>query len=47
MATQAMAGRRQTVARSAAGAKEAVFEWEGRDRNGRVMTGEMRAVGQA
>ncbi|MDR0457916.1 MAG: type II secretion system F family protein, partial [Burkholderiaceae bacterium] len=43
-----MAGR-QGAARSrpAAGAKDAVFAWEGKDRNGRVVTGEMRAAGAA
>jgi type IV pilus assembly protein PilC len=44
MATQAMANGR-TAVRSAASAKEAVFEWEGKDRSGRVVTGEMRAGG--
>jgi type IV pilus assembly protein PilC len=29
------------------GIKELVFEWEGRDRNGRVVRGEMRAGGEA
>ncbi|HZF85976.1 MAG TPA: type II secretion system F family protein, partial [Burkholderiaceae bacterium] len=27
-------------------AKETVYEWEGRDRNGKVVRGEMRAVGE-
>ncbi|MDR2991412.1 MAG: type II secretion system F family protein [Burkholderiaceae bacterium] len=35
----------RTAVRSAASAKEAVFEWEGKDRSGRVVTGEMRAGG--
>ena len=30
----------------AKGAKEVVFEWEGKDRNGKLMRGEMRAVGE-
>jgi type IV pilus assembly protein PilC len=44
MATQAMA-RGRVTAPSATAVKDAVFEWEGKDRNGRVITGEMRAVG--
>lgn len=28
------------------GAKDVVFEWEGKDRNGKLMRGEMRAVGE-
>jgi type IV pilus assembly protein PilC len=44
MATQTLA-RGRTAARPAAAAKEAVFTWEGKDRNGRVVTGEMRAAG--
>ena len=28
------------------GAKELVFEWEGKDRNGKIVRGEMRAVGE-
>jgi type IV pilus assembly protein PilC len=44
MATQATAGR-LALTRSATTVKEAVFEWEGKDRSGRVVTGEMRAVG--
>jgi type IV pilus assembly protein PilC len=46
MATQAMAGGR-AAARPSAAAKEAVFGWEGKDRNGRLVVGEMRATGQA
>jgi len=43
MATQTIA-RGRTAARPAA-AKDALFAWEGKDRNGRVVTGEMRAAG--
>jgi type IV pilus assembly protein PilC len=46
MATQTIA-RARTAARPAASAKDALFAWEGKDRNGRVVTGEMRAVGPA
>lgn len=35
------------LARRPAGAKEAVFVWEGKDRNGKNVRGEMRAVGDA
>ncbi len=28
-------------------AKESIFEWEGKDRNGKVVRGEMRAGGEA
>ena len=28
-------------------AKEVIFEWEGKDKNGRIVRGEMRAVGEA
>ena len=31
---------------SATGAKEFVFEWEGKDRNGKTLRGEMRAAGE-
>ena len=41
MATASAAAARGTTA------KEAVFEWEGKDRNGKVVRGEMRAGGQA
>ena len=40
-----MATATATVARNAA--KEAVFEWEGKDRNGKLVRGEIRAAGQA
>lgn len=38
----------QTASRSAAraGAKEFIFEWEGKDRNGRIVRGETRAGGE-
>jgi type IV pilus assembly protein PilC len=35
------------TAASAKGAKEAVFEWEGKDKNGKVVRGEIRAGGEA
>ncbi len=35
------------LARRPAGAKESVFVWEGKDRNGKNVRGEMRAVGDA
>jgi type IV pilus assembly protein PilC len=44
MATQTIA-RGRVAARPATTVKEAVFEWEGKDRSGRVVAGEMRAVG--
>ena len=31
---------------TASGSKEAVFEWEGKDRNGKTVRGEMRAMGE-
>lgn len=31
---------------TASGSKEAVFEWEGKDRNGKAVRGEMRAMGE-
>ncbi|MEO7244372.1 MAG: type II secretion system F family protein [Rubrivivax sp.] len=40
-----MATATATIARNTA--KEAVFEWEGKDRNGKVVRGEIRAAGQA
>lgn len=36
-----------TAAASARDAKELVFEWEGKDKNGKVVRGEMRAGGEA
>ena len=35
------------TAAAAKGIKEAVFEWEGRDKNGKVVRGEIRAGGEA
>ncbi|MEP7283122.1 MAG: type II secretion system F family protein [Rubrivivax sp.] len=40
-----MATATATIARNTT--KEAVFEWEGKDRNGKVVRGEIRAAGQA
>ena len=40
MATGAIAKPRVEI-------KEAVFQWEGRDKNGRVIKGEMRAGGDS
>lgn len=31
---------------TASGSKEAVFEWQGKDRNGKIVRGEMRAMGE-
>jgi len=31
---------------TASGTKESIFEWEGKDRNGKVVRGEMRAMGE-
>src|SRR5439155_3941675 len=36
-----------TIAASAKNIKEIVFEWEGKDKNGKVVRGEMRAGGEA
>ena len=36
-----------TATATANGAKEAVFEWEGKDKNGKAVRGEMRAGGEA
>ena len=39
-----------TATASASGAKkvtEQIFEWEGRDKNGKIVRGEMRAGGEA
>jgi len=36
-----------TIAASAKSIKEIVFEWEGKDKNGKVVRGEMRAGGEA
>ncbi len=36
-----------TAAAAAKSAKEIIFEWEGRDKNGKVVRGEMRAGGEA
>ena len=47
MATQATAGGRAAGRRRTAGPKEFIFEWEGKDRGGRTVTGEMRATGEA
>jgi type IV pilus assembly protein PilC len=35
------------AARGIKGVKEFVFEWEGRDKNGKIMRGEVRAGGEA
>ena len=35
------------AARGLKNVKETVYEWEGRDKNGKVMRGEMRAGGEA
>ena len=29
------------------GSKETIFEWEGKDKNGKIVRGEMRAGGEA
>jgi type IV pilus assembly protein PilC len=34
------------MATTSTGSKEAVFEWEGKDRNGKAVRGEMRALGE-
>jgi len=47
MATQTIARGRTAARPAAAAAKDALFAWEGKDRNGRVVTGEMRAAGPA
>ncbi|MDR0478837.1 MAG: type II secretion system F family protein [Burkholderiaceae bacterium] len=49
MATQAAvaANARRPAGRPASAIKDAVFQWDGRDRGGRVVSGEMRAGGQA
>ncbi len=36
-----------TAVAAARGAKESVFEWQGKDKNGKVVRGEMRAGGEA
>src|SRR5437667_1269423 len=36
-----------TIAASAKNIKEIVFEWEGKDKNGKIIRGEMRAGGEA
>ena len=36
-----------TAAAAAKGVKDFVFEWEGKDRNGKVVKGELRAGGEA
>lgn len=36
-----------TAAVTAGGTKEAVFEWEGKDKNGKAVRGELRAAGEA
>ena len=35
------------AARKVAAAKEAIFQWEGKDKNGKLVRGEMRAAGEA
>jgi type IV pilus assembly protein PilC len=44
MATAASAAAASAAAKAA---KETIFEWEGRDKNGKVVRGEMRAGGEA
>lgn len=46
-AATAGAAARRGAPRSAPSDKGAIYEWEGSDRNGRVVNGEMRAGGQA
>jgi type IV pilus assembly protein PilC len=41
-----MATAAATAGSAAKGAKEHVFEWEGKDRNGKIVRGEMRAGGE-
>ena len=36
-----------TAALPKSAAKESIFEWEGKDKNGKLMRGEMRAGGEA
>src|SRR5262245_54347544 len=36
-----------TAAAAAKGVKEFVFEWEGKDKNGKIVRGEMRAGGES
>ncbi|WP_225783834.1 type II secretion system F family protein [Xenophilus sp. Marseille-Q4582] len=46
MATAARTSSTRTSRSNSASSKETIYEWEGRDRNGKVVRGEMRAAGE-